>query len=82
MNTKDFFGILLMAMFAVVGLTACSNDDEPKDSVKDYVRDVGVGRSSRLIPTQRRSDSQKELDLFCYILSLSNNIILIRFYNA
>ena len=35
MNTKDFFGILLMAMFAVVGLTACSNDDEPKDSVKE-----------------------------------------------
>ena len=39
---------------------------------------------SRLIPTQRRSDSQKELDLFCYILNPPNNIILIliRFYYA
>ena len=35
--------------------------------VAHYVRDVGVGRSSRLIPTQKRSDSQQELDLFCYI---------------
>ncbi len=50
--------------------------------VAHYVRDVGVGRSSRLIPTQKRSDSQKELDLFCYILNPPNNIILIRFYYA
>ena len=49
--------------------------------VAHYVRDVGVGRSSRLIPTQKRSDSQKELDLFCYILNppkqhYSNPILL------
>lgn len=37
---------------------------------------------TRLIPTQKRSDSQKELDLFCYILNPPNNIILIRFYYA
>ena len=36
MNTKDFLGILLMAMLAVVGLTACSNDDEESRKVTDY----------------------------------------------
>ena len=36
MKTKDFLGILLMAMFAVVGLTACSNDDEEVRKVTDY----------------------------------------------
>ena len=41
MNAKDFFGILLMAMFAVVGLTACS-DDEPKDSVKEIRMQVSA----------------------------------------
>ena len=41
MNTKDFFGMLLMAMFVVVGLTACS-DDEPKDSVKEIRMQVSA----------------------------------------
>ena len=43
MNTKGFFGILLTAMFAAVGLTACSNDDEEG---KEYVLTV----ASKKIP--------------------------------
>ena len=27
MNTKDFFGMLLMVFLAVAGLTACSDND-------------------------------------------------------
>ena len=49
MNTKGFFGILLTAMFAAVGLTACSNDDEEGRKVtdrKEYVLTV----ASKKIP--------------------------------
>lgn len=35
MNTKSFFGMLLVAFLTVTGLTACSDDDEPKDAVKE-----------------------------------------------
>lgn len=31
----NFFRMLLMTFLAVVGLAACSDDDEPKDSVKE-----------------------------------------------
>lgn len=34
MKNKNFFRMLLMAFLAVVGLTACSDDDGPKDSAK------------------------------------------------
>lgn len=36
MNTKEFLGMLLMAFFAVVSLTSCSNDDEEGRKVTDY----------------------------------------------
>ena len=35
MKSKNFFRMLLMAFLAMTGLTACSDDDEPKDSVKE-----------------------------------------------
>ncbi len=35
MKNINFFTILLMAFFAAVGLTACSSDDEPKDTVNE-----------------------------------------------
>ena len=35
MKTKSFFGMLLVAFLTVTGLTACSDDDEPKDAVKE-----------------------------------------------
>ena len=35
MKTKVFLRMLLMTFLAVAGMTACSNDDETKDSVKE-----------------------------------------------
>lgn len=35
MKNKNFFRILFMAFLAVTGLTACSDDEEPKDSAKE-----------------------------------------------
>lgn len=35
MKTKSFFGMLFVAFLTVTGLTACSDDDEPKDAVKE-----------------------------------------------
>ncbi len=35
MNTKSFFGMLFVAFLTVTGLTACSDDDKPKDAVKE-----------------------------------------------
>lgn len=35
MKTKSFFGMLFVAFLTVTGLTACSDDDGPKDAVKE-----------------------------------------------
>lgn len=40
MKAKDYLRILLMAFLAVTGLTACSDDDGPKDSVKEIKMQV------------------------------------------
>lgn len=42
MKTKSFFGMLFIAFFTVAGLTACSDDDEPKDSVKEIRMQVSA----------------------------------------
>ena len=42
MKKKDFFKLLLAAFLAVAGLTACNNDDEPKDSVKEIKMQVSA----------------------------------------
>lgn len=34
MKNKNFLRMLFMAFLAVAALTACSDDNEPKDSVK------------------------------------------------
>jgi len=36
MKTKDFLGMMLMALLAVVGLTACSDDNEGGRKITDY----------------------------------------------
>jgi len=46
MMKKDFLKLLLAAFLAVAGLTACNNDDEPKDSVKEIKMQV-FGRNGR-----------------------------------
>ena len=42
MMKKDFLKLLLAAFLAVAGLTACNNDDEPKDSVKEIKMQVSA----------------------------------------
>lgn len=42
MKKKGFFKLLLAAFLAVAGLTACNNDDEPKDSVKEIKMQVSA----------------------------------------
>ena len=42
MNTKDFFKILLMTFLAVAGLTACRDDDAPKDLVNEIRMQVSA----------------------------------------
>ena len=36
MNKKDFFVMLLMAFFTMVGLTSCNDDDEEGRKVTGY----------------------------------------------
>ena len=68
MNAKDFFGILLMAMFAVVGLTACS-DDEPKDSVKEIRMQVSAETGVMYV----WGDDKKENPIECMLVMLEDN---------
>ena len=68
MNAKDFFGILLMAMFAVVGLTTCS-DDEPKDSVKEIRMQV----SAETGVMYAWGDDKKENPIECMLVMLEDN---------
>ena len=68
MNAKDFFGILLMAMFAVVGLTACS-DDEPKDSVKEIRMQV----SAETGVMYAWDDDKKENPIECMLVMSEDN---------
>ena len=68
MNAKDFFGILLMAMFAVVGLTACS-DDEPNDSVKEIRMQV----SAETGVMYAWGDDKKENPIECMLVMSEDN---------
>ena len=68
MNTKDFLGTLLMAVFAVVGLTACS-DDEPKDSVKEIRMQV----SAETGVMYAWGDDKKENPIECMLVMSEDN---------
>lgn len=59
MNMKDFWGILLMAIFAVVGLTACSDDEEDR-KVTDY-KEFVLTVASKKVPGVLWSDGRNYL---------------------
>lgn len=58
-----------MAMFAVVGLTACSNDDEPKDSVKEIRMQV----SAETGVMYAWGDDKKENPIECMLVMSEDN---------
>lgn len=64
MKTKKFFGILLMAFLTVAGLTACSDDDEPKDSVKE----IRMLVSAETGVTYAWGDDMKENPIECLLV--------------
>ena len=63
MKNKNFFRMLLMAFFAVAGLTACS-DDEPKDSVKE----IRMLVSAETDVTYAWGDDMKENPIECLLV--------------
>lgn len=64
MKTKSFFGMLLVAFFTVAGLTACSDDDEPKDSVKE----IRMLVSAETGVTYAWGDDMKENPIECMLV--------------
>ena len=60
MDTKNFWGILLMAMFAVIGLTACSDDEEEDRKVTDY-KEFVLTVASKKVPGVLWSDGRNYL---------------------
>lgn len=64
MKTKVFLGMLLMAFLSVTGLTACIDDDEPKDSVKE----IRMLVSAETGVTYVWGDDKKENPIECLLV--------------
>ncbi len=64
MKTKVFLGMLLMTFLAVVGLTACNDNDEPKDSVKE----IRMLVSAETGVTYAWGDDMKENPIECLLV--------------
>lgn len=64
MKNRNFLGMLLMAFLAVAGLTACSDDDEPKDSVKE----IRMLVSAETGVTYAWGDDMKENPIECMLV--------------
>ena len=60
----NFFRMLLMTFLAVAGLTACSDDDEPKDSVKE----IRMLVSAETGVTYAWGDDMKENPIECLLV--------------
>lgn len=64
MKNRNFLRMLFMAFLAVAGLTACSDDDEPKDSVKEIRMQV----SSETGIMYDLSDDKMERPIECMLV--------------
>lgn len=64
MKTKVFLRMLLMTFLAVAGMTACSDDDEPKDSVKE----IRMLVSAETGVTYAWGDDMKENPIECLLV--------------
>lgn len=64
MRNRNFLGMLLMAFLAVVGLTACSDDDGPKDSAKE----IRMLVSAETGVTYAWGDDMKENPIECLLV--------------
>ena len=64
MKNRNFLRMLLMSFFAVAGLTACSDDDAPKDSVKEIRMLVSAATGV----TYAWGDDMKENPIECLLV--------------
>lgn len=64
MKNRNFFRMLLLAFLAVAGLTACSDDDEPRDSVKE----IRMLVSAETGVTYAWGDDMKENPIECMLV--------------
>ena len=64
MKNRNFFRMLLLAFLAVAGLTACSDYDEPKDSVKE----IRMLVSAETGVTYAWGDDMKENPIECMLV--------------
>ena len=64
MQNRNFLRMLLMSFFAVAGLTACSDDDAPKDSVKE----IRMLVSAETGVTYAWGDDMKENPIECLLV--------------
>lgn len=64
MKNRNFLRMLLMTFFAVAGLTACSDDDGPKDSVKE----IRMLVSAETDVTYAWGDDMKENPIECLLV--------------
>lgn len=69
MKNRNFLGMLLMAFLAVAGLTACSDDDEPKDSVKE----IRMLVSAETGVTYAWGDDMKENPIECLLVKTESD---------
>lgn len=69
MNTKSFFGMLFVAFLTVTGLTACSDDDKPKDAVKEIRMQI----SSETGVMYDLFDDKREHPIECMLIMSEDN---------
>ena len=69
MKNRNFLRMLLMSFFAVAGLTACSDDDAPKDSVKE----IRMLVSAETGVTYAWGDDMKENPIECLLVKMEGD---------